>query len=141
MAKDPTDVQRVAQAAIDEASRTVAESSRRTSERAQQATRTTLDQGYEMNRALLNTWIAGSESFFRAAFEVQNAALRGGLAWWQTVAEISRAAVQVVEQWEGVTRQAQQAGLEAFQATSRGLATTIDQSSSSSSERIVRASR
>src|SRR5438067_3452528 len=94
-----TEAQRIAQAAIDEASRTVAETSRRTSERAQQATRTLLDQSYEMNRNLLNTWIGTNEAFWRAAFEVQNVGLRSSLAWWQTFADVSRAASQVVEQW------------------------------------------
>jgi hypothetical protein len=140
MANETTESQRLAQAAIDEAARTVAETSRRTSERAQQATRTLLDQNYDMNRSLLNTWMGSNEAFWRAAFELQNVSLRSSLAYWQTFADISRAAAQLIEQWEGVARQAQQAGLESFQATSRGLATTLEQSPGSP-ERASRSGR
>ena len=127
MANDQTEAQRAAQAAIDEAARTVAEASRRTTERAQQATRTLLDQATEINRTLFSAWVSGAESLWRAAFEIQNAQLRTGLSWWQTVADSSRASVQVLEQWDAVGRQAQQAGLEAFQASARTLASTAEQ--------------
>ncbi|HYY90047.1 MAG TPA: hypothetical protein VFA49_14715 [Chloroflexota bacterium] len=130
MANDQTEAQRAAQAAIDEAARTVAEASRRTTERAQQAARTLLDQSTEINRTLFSAWVNSAESLWRTAFEIQNAQLRAGLSWWQTVADSSRAAVQMLEQWDAVGRQAQQAGLEAFHASARTLASTVEQGAS-----------
>ena len=127
MANDQTEAQRTAQAAIDEAARTVAEASRRTTEQAQQATRTLLDQTTEMNRNLFSSWVGSGEALWRATFEVQNAQLRGSLSWWQTLADSSRATVQVLQQWDAVGRQAQQAGLEAFHASARTLASTAEQ--------------
>ena len=139
MANDQTEAQRTAQAAIDEAARTVAEASRRTTEQAQQATRTLLDQATEMNRNLFSAWVSSGEALWRATFEVQNAQLRAGLSWWQTLADSSRAAVQVLQQWDAVGRQAQQAGLEAFQASARTLASAVEQGAGA--ERAARSAR
>ena len=140
MPNDQNEAQRAAQAAIDEAARTVAEASRRTTEQAQQATRTLLDQSTEMNRNLFGAWVGSGEALWRAAFEVQNAQLRAVLSWWQTMADSSRAAVQVLQQWEAVARQAQQAGLDAFQASARSLASTVEQEASTV-ERAARSAR
>ena len=140
MPNEQTHTHRATQAAIDEAARTVAEASRRTTEQAQQATRTLLDQSTEMNRNLFGAWVGSGEALWRAAFEVQNAQLRGVLSWWQTMADSSRAAVQVLQQWEAVARQAQQAGLDAFQASARSLASTVEQEASTI-ERAARSAR
>jgi hypothetical protein len=141
MANEQSEAQRAAQAAIDEAARTVAEASRRTSEQAQQATRTLMDQSTELNRSLLNAWATNGETFWRAFFELQNTQLRTTLSWWQTLAEGSRATLQVVQQWEGLTRQAQQAWLESFQASARTLASTAEQAAAGAAERGARGAR
>jgi hypothetical protein len=133
MANESTVAQRIAQEAIDEASRTIAESSRRTGEQAQEATRTVLDLGTEVNRNLLNTWLATSDALWRALFELQNAQRTVALAWWQNLAESSRAGFQVTEQWDGVTRQAQRAALDSFEATTRGLVRSVEQGADSAS--------
>ena len=141
MANEHSETQRAAQAAIDEAARTVAEASRRTSEQAQQATRTLMDQTTELNRSLFSAWATNNEAFWRAIFELQNTQLRTTLSWWQTMAEGSRATLQVVQQWEGVTRQAQQAWLESFQASARTLASTAEQAAAGAAERAARSAR
>jgi hypothetical protein len=141
MANEQSEAQRAAQAAIDEAARTVAEASRRTSEQAQQATRTLMDQTTELNRSLFSAWATNGEALWRAIFELQNTQLRTTLSWWQTMAEGSRATLQVVQQWEGLTRQAQQAWLESFQASARTLASTAEQAAVGAAERSARSSR
>ena len=140
MPSEQTHTQRATQAAIDEAARTVAESSRRTTEQAQQATRTLLDQATELNRTLFSGWVGTGEALWRAVFEVQNGQLRAGLSWWQSLADSSRATVQVWQQWEAVVRQAQQAALEAFQASTRALASTAEQEAATA-ERAARSAR
>ena len=97
MANEQPHTQRAAQAAIDEAARTVAEASRRTTEQAQQATRTLLDQASELNRNLFGVWVGSAEGLWRAAFEVQQAQLRASLSAWQTLADSSRVTVQVLQ--------------------------------------------
>ena len=115
-----------AQAAIDEAVRTVGETSRQTTRQAQQVTRAMLDQSTEISRGLLSTWLSNTEALWRVAFELQNAQFSVALAWWRSLADASRASLDVVQQWDSVSRQAQQAGLEAFEASARALTTTID---------------
>jgi hypothetical protein len=141
MAHEQSEAQRAAQAAIDEAARTVAEASRRTSEQAQQATRTLMDQSTELNRSLFSAWAVNGEAFWRATFELQNTQLRTTLSWWQTVAEGARATLQVLQQWDSVSRQAQQAWLESFQASTRTLASTAEQAAAGATERGARGSR
>jgi hypothetical protein len=85
-------------------------------------------------------WVGSAEGLWRAVFEVQNAQLRAGLSWWQTLADSSRVTVQVLQQSEAVARQAQQAALEAFQASARALASTAEQGASTA-ERSARSAR
>jgi hypothetical protein len=140
MANDYTDAQRAAQAAIDEAARTLAESSRRTTEQAQNATRAFLDQSAELNRNLFGAWTGSTEALYRVAFELYNAELRAGLALSQTLADTYRSNVQLLQQWEGVTRQAQQTWLELVQASTRTLASAAEQGASAA-ERGARSGR
>jgi hypothetical protein len=140
MAHEHTATQRAAQAAIDEAAHTVAESSRRAAEQAQHATRTLLDQSVELNRTLFGAWVGTGEVLGRAAFELQNAQLRAGLSWWQTLADSSRATGELLQQWAEVAHQAQGAWLELYQASARTLANGFDRSAASA-ERTARSSR
>jgi hypothetical protein len=140
MPNEQTPTPRAAQAAIDEAARTVAEASRRTTEQAQQATRTLLDQSTEMDRTLFAAFLGSGEALWRTAFEVQHAQLRASLSAWQMLAESSRATLQVFQEWEAVARQAQQAALEAFEASARLLATTAEQGGGTA-ERAARSAR
>jgi hypothetical protein len=135
MANDPSEAKRAAQAALDEAARTLAESSRRTSEQAQQATRTFLDQSNDMTRTVFNTWTSSTEALWRVAFELNNTQLHAGLAWWHTLADSSRSTGQLLAEWDGVTRKAQTAWLEVFQASARVLASAIDQGTSAAERR------
>src|SRR5919202_591036 len=141
MPTEHTETQQSAQAAIDEAARTVAEASRRTTRQAQQFTRAILDQSTEINRGLMNAWLTNTEAFWRVAFEVQNAQLNAGLTWWRSLAEASRATLDVVETWDSASRQAQQAGLEAFEASARALATTVEYGTSTAERATARAAR
>jgi hypothetical protein len=141
MAHVQTDAQRATQAAIDEAARTVTEASRRTSEQAQQATRTLLDQSMELNRTLVSNWAASGEACWRAAFEVQNAQLQATLAWWQSIAEGSRASLQMLQQLDTVTRQAQQTWLDSLQASARTLASMAEEAAIGVAERGAGGSR
>jgi hypothetical protein len=131
MSNEQTDAQRAAQAAIDEAARTVAQSARRAAEQAQQATRTLLDHSAELNRSLLGTWSSTTEALWRATFELQNAQLGAGLSWWQTLVESQQSTVQLLQQWDGVAQQTQQAWLESFQASMRTLGSAAERGAGS----------
>ena len=85
-------------------------------------------------------WVGSAEGLWRAVFEVQNAQLRAGLSWWQTLADSSRANLHVLQQGDAVARQAQQAALEAFQASARALASTAEQGAGTT-ERAARPAR
>jgi hypothetical protein len=141
MPTEQTETQQSAQAAIDEAARTVAEASRRTTRQAQQFTRALLDQSTEINRGLLNAWLSSTEALWRVAFEVQNAQMSAGLAWWRSLADASRATLDIVEQWDGASRTAQQSGLDAFEASARALATTVENNTSTAARTAARAAR
>ena len=141
MPADQTETRQSAQAAIDEAARTVAEASRRTTRQAQQLTRAILDQSTEINRGLMNAWLTNTEALWRIAFEVQNAQLNAGLTWWRSLAEVSRATLDVVERWDTASRQAQQAGLDAFEVSARALATTVEYGASTTERATGRAAR
>jgi len=130
MPTEQIDTQQSAQAAIDEATRTVAEASRRTSKQAQQLTRAMLDQSTEINRGLMTAWLNNTEALWRVAFEVQNAQLNAGLTWWRSLADASRATLDVLERWDTASRQAQQAGLDAFEASARALTRTVEYAAS-----------
>jgi hypothetical protein len=140
MAHNDTDAQRAAQAAIDEAARTLADSSRRTTEQAQYATRTLLDQSAELGRSLFNAWTSSSETLWRVAFELHNAQLSSALRGYQTLADASTSTVQLLQQWEGLTRQTQQAWLELLQASAGAVANAAEQGARAA-ERGRRASR
>jgi hypothetical protein len=141
MPTEHTETRQSAQAAIDEAVRTVAETSRQTTRQAQQVTRAMLDQSTEISRGLLSAWLSNTEALWRVAFEIQNAQFSAGLAWWRTLADASRASLDVVEQWDNVSRQAQQAGLEAFEASGRALTSTIDYTTSTAERATTRSAR
>lgn len=136
-----TETQQSAQAAIDEAARTVAEASRRTTRQAQQLTRALLDQTTEINRGLLNAWLSSTEALWRVTFEVQNAQMSAGLAWWRSMAEASRSTLDIVEQWDGASRTAQQAGRDAFEASARALASTVENNTTTVERAAARATR
>ena len=141
MPADHPETQQSAQAAIDEAARTVAEASRRTTKQAQQVTRAILDQSTEINRGLLNTWLSNTEALWRVAFEIQNAQLGARLAWWRNLADASRATLGLIEQWDSVSREAQQAGLESFGASARALTSTVEYGTGTAERSAARAAR
>jgi hypothetical protein len=141
MPTEHTETRQSAQAAIDEAVRTVAETSRQTTRQAQQVTRAMLDQSTEISRGLLSTWLSNTEALWRIAFELQNAQFSAALAWWRSLADASRASRDVVQQWDNVSRHAQQAGLEAFEASGRALTTTMDYTSGTVERAAARATR
>jgi hypothetical protein len=93
-----------------------------------------------MMRTLFSTWTTSNEALWRAAFELNNARLHAGLAWWQTLADSSSSTVQLLEQWDGLTRQAQTAWLELFQASARVLSSAAEQGADAA-ERAARPTR
>jgi hypothetical protein len=68
-----------------------------------------------MNRQLANLWVAGAEANLKAAFELQNAAIAAG----HSLFEATGTNPAFYEQWTTMVRQAQQATLEAWQASKR----------------------
>jgi hypothetical protein len=102
---------------VNEAVRATSEASRRTLLGAQDAMRTTrayLEESTEANRKLFNAYAQGVEAAIKGGFEVQNAVLAAGMSFLDASTNSSR---NVVQQWTEVTREAQQAALEAWQAS------------------------
>jgi hypothetical protein len=102
---------------VNEAVRATSEASRRTLQSAQDTMRTTrayLEESTEANRKLFNAYAQGVEAALKGGFEVQNAVLAAGMSFLDASTNSSR---NVVQQWTEVTRQAQQATLEAWQAS------------------------
>jgi hypothetical protein len=102
---------------VNEAVRATSEASRRTLQSAQDTMRTTrayLEESTEANRKLFNAYAQGVEAALKGGFEVQNAVLAAGMSFLDASSNSSR---NVVQQWTEVTRQAQQATLEAWQAS------------------------
>ena len=140
MANHSIETERAAQAAIDEAVRAVSDSSRRTAEQAQQASRAFVDQSSEINRGIIGAWVTTGEAFWRATFELQNAQLSAARTWWQTAAETNRWAFELLQQWDGLTRQSQQTWLDLYQASARSIASAADHTANAV-ERNARSSR
>jgi hypothetical protein len=113
-------------AAVTEAARIAAESSRRTVEDAKAAvevTRDLIDTVTEVSRKVFTTWVAGTEASVKATFEVQNAGAVAGLAWFDAASNSERA---VLKEWDAAAREVQKAALEAFQAQTRAAARLSD---------------
>jgi hypothetical protein len=102
---------------VNEAVRATSEASRRTLQSAQDTMRTTrayLEESTEANRKLFNAYAQGVEAALKGGFEVQNAVLAAGMSFLDASTNSSR---NVVQQWTEIARQAQQATLEAWQAS------------------------
>jgi hypothetical protein len=140
MANHSVETERAAQAAVDEAVRAVTDSSRRTTEQVQQASRAFLDRSSELNRSVIGAWVGTGEALWRTTFELQNAQLSAARAWWQVVAESNRWALELLERWDGLSRANQQTWLDLFQASARSVASAADQSVNAA-ERGARSSR
>ena len=140
MANHSVETERAAQAAVDEAVRAVADSSRRTAEQAQQASRAFLDRSSELNRSILGAWLGTGEAMWRTTFELQNAQLSAARAWWQMLAESNRWTVELLQRWDGLSRESQQTWLDLFQASARSVASAAEQSVNAA-ERGARSSR
>jgi hypothetical protein len=67
----------------------------------------------EANRKLFNACAQGVEAAIKGGFEVQNAVIAAGMSFLDASANSSR---NVVQQWNEVAREAQQATLELWQA-------------------------
>jgi hypothetical protein len=91
------------------------EMSRRYVEEATSMARQTAERSLALNRQLLNLWVAGAEANLKAAFELQNAAISTG----QSLFAATGTNPAFYEQWSAMVRQAQQATLEAWQASKR----------------------
>ena len=106
-------------AAVDEALRITADSSRRAADNARaavDAARSYFDQTVDLNRQLFGVWSAGMEGGLKAAFDLQNAAMTSGLTLFDNAASINKDAIQ---RFAEVNRQAQQSTLKAYQAGAR----------------------
>ena len=140
MANHSVETEHAAQAAVDEAVRAVTDSSRRTTEQVQQASRAFLDRSSELNRSVIGAWVGTGEALWRTTFELQNAQLSAARAWWQMAAESNRWALELLERWDGLSRANQQTWLDLFQASARSVASAADQSVNAA-ERGARSSR
>jgi hypothetical protein len=103
--------------ATGEAIRATSEASRRTLLSAQdtvQTARTYLQESIEANRRLLDAYARGLEAAIKGGFEVQNAVFAAGMSFLDASTNSSRS---VVQQWREGAHQAQQATLEAWQAS------------------------
>ena len=117
MATTPNTTREAVNEATSEAIRATSEASRRTLQSAQdtmQTARTYLEESVEANRKLFNAYAQGIEATLRGSFEVQNAAFAAGMSFLEASTTSSR---NVVQQWTEVTREAQQATLDAWQAS------------------------
>jgi hypothetical protein len=140
MANHSVETEHAAQAAVDEAVRAVTDSSRRTTEQVQQASRAFLDRSSELNRSVIGAWVGTGEALWRTTFELQNAQLSAARAWWQVASESNRWALELLERWDGLSRANQQTWLDLFQASARSVASAADQSVNAA-ERGARSSR
>jgi hypothetical protein len=116
MVPTPNTTRQTVNEAASEAIRATSEASQRTLLSAQDAMRTTqayLAESLEANRKLFDAYAQGVEAAMKGGFEVQNAALAAGMSFLDTSTQSSH---NVAQQWTEVTRQAQQAALEAWQA-------------------------
>ena len=93
-----------------------------------------------MNRSILGAWVGTGEALWRTTFELQNAQLSAARAWWQMLAESNRWTVELLQRWDGLSRESQQTWLDLFQASARSVASAADQSVNAA-ERGARSSR
>ena len=96
MANPNTATTGAASAAVDEAVRIAAESSRRTVDTAQAAIaagRRSMDFANQANRDLFAVWTAAAEASLQTTFDVQNAALANSQALFETSASLSKDAL------------------------------------------------
>jgi hypothetical protein len=119
-----------AAAAVSEAARLAAESTRRTTEEmreasrrtteglrgATQATRTYLEESIDLNRQFADAWNASAGAAVRSSLALQHAWLAGGLSLFDASTSSARLMLQ---QWVDVSQQAQQLALETWQSGER----------------------
>jgi LmbE family N-acetylglucosaminyl deacetylase len=116
MPTTPNTAHKTVNEAASEAMRAASEATQRTvlsAHDAMQTTRAYLEESIEANRKLFEAYAQGVEAAIKGGFEVQNAALAVGISFFDTSTKSSG---NVAQQWTEVTRQAQQAALEAWQA-------------------------
>ena len=91
-----------------------AETARRFTENAAEVARFSAGQGAKINRQVMDAWAASTDATLQATFELQNAAIAAG----RTVLEATgNGNLALFQQWADVVRQAQQATLDAWQAS------------------------
>jgi hypothetical protein len=119
MANPNTATTTAASAAVDEAVRIAADSSRRTIDTAQAtlvAGQRYLDFVNDINRDLLSLWTTAAETSLHTTFEVQNAALASSQALFETSAKLTNDALR---RWVDVARQAQATTLKAYKSSTK----------------------
>jgi hypothetical protein len=112
MATPVDEMRREAAEAVNEATRTAAETSRRAIEHMQMATsagRGWLEESSRLSRKLYTVWACCMEATLKAGFEMQNAALTASIPVYDTA----------FQQWVTLTRQAQEAALEGLRTNVR----------------------
>jgi hypothetical protein len=112
-------------AAVAEATRLFADSSRRGVEQgkaAVEAARGLLDDAAEVNSKLFEAWLATTEGTLKASFEVYNAGLAAMFPMLDAATTSSRT---VLQQWDAAARQSQKAVLDAFHAQVRAAGRTV----------------
>jgi urease accessory protein UreF len=73
-------------------------------------------EGAEMNRHLLDAWMASTEATLKATFELQNSAIQAGRSFMETGLTSNQTAYN---QWVEAIQQAQKAAMEAWHVTRR----------------------
>ena len=107
--------------AVDEAIRTITETSRRGTEGAKsavQVARGYLEQIGDYNRKLIGVWASGIEASLKANFEIQNAMTASNLSLLDTINGSNKSAVAG---WIEVQRQSQQMMLDGLHGSLKAL--------------------
>jgi hypothetical protein len=119
MANPNTATTTAASAAVDEAVRIAADSSRRSLDSAQAtvaASQKYLDLASQINRDFFALWTTAAETSLHTTFEVQNAALASSQALFETSAKLTNDALR---RWVDVARQAQATTLKAYKSSTK----------------------
>jgi len=109
----------VSRAAVDEAVRIAADSSRRTTDNAQAAVaagQQILDVANQISRDAFSLWTSAVQTNLETTFAAQNAALASSQTLFDTSAKLGK---DTLTQWVEVTRQAQATTLKAYQSSTK----------------------
>jgi hypothetical protein len=97
-------------------SRNPTQNGRPVAEQLQEAARQGVEQSYALSKQVLDAWTTSTEAALKASFDLQNAAIEAGQAIIGPAGSPNQA---LYRQWTDTVRLAQQATLDALDATRR----------------------